>query len=256
MRPAPTVQELVALLSDRSWGPESVYSVRRPAIDYGVSSVDIIDLNQVAWADESLESPATLCAEVVRAHAGRRSRWAMPRSRVSELLARELEAAGYACLFTLAMAKDLAGLDPAAPTVEEVLDLEALRDWHRVRVSSGRAVGVPSEAELQEELALGRGSGGRYRQLLVREGGQVLSAGGILHYPEVRAGYLWGGGTANEGRRRGAYRALIEGRLALLAGLGCERAWTVTLEGTPARAFRALGFVEVAPYFIFERPRG
>lgn len=244
----PTVDEICALLGDRSWGPPGTSSVRRAEIDFGVCPQDLLELNSVTRVDPIAAHPEALIAEVLAAHRGRRSRWNLPRSMIDEAMAGALERAGYRRLYTVAMALEVPAAPEPAP-LENVVDRVGLRDWHGLRVAAGRSQRLPDEASLQAELRLG--AGGRYRPVLLRAGGRAIAAGGLTLYPG--AGLLWGGATAPDARGRGAYRALVRGRVAMLAAMGVARAWTVTIEGAAQRALASVGFTDVAPYFTFER---
>ncbi|MBK8482198.1 MAG: hypothetical protein IPL40_13695 [Proteobacteria bacterium] len=217
---------------DFFWAPSDALVVDRPELLYIRSPRDLPHLNTVARLRAKLDRVPALLEEVMKAHAGRRSRCLVSSRQARPGLEAQLRRAGYqpghehgAC--SIAPERYTPRPLDEGLVVERVGSIQQLRDSAEVsRRAFGAAerdeVGDANDAQLECDLACLTGPMARISRFVAYDSasGQPLSTGGLNVYPALRFGFLWGGGTAPEARGRGAYTAIVARRLALARQLG------------------------------------
>jgi hypothetical protein len=235
---------------DTFWLPPDAAVVDRPELMYLSTPRDTATLNSVLRVRAGAERLPALVGEVSAAHAGRPSRWALtpqwPRDALEPLLAD----AGYAVEHEhYGYALEVSGYRPggrAGVCARPAADRQGLLDWLRV---SGLAFGsslyaTASEAELDSYLDACTRPGARVHRVVAYDEatGEPLSAGGLTAFPELRFGFLWAGGTAPEARGRGAYSAVLAGRIAWAAAQGLTHVGLYARVDTSAPIVHRQGF--------------
>lgn len=135
------------------------------------------------------------------------------------------------------------GIDvPGDVTAEVVRTEEQFRELDRINVAVWEHQSALTDDGLREELdeiaeSLSSGTGGR---VLARLDGVAVSTGGCT----VADGFvrLWGAATLREARGRGAYRAVLAGRLRLGAEMGATTALVKGRISTSAPILARAGF--------------
>ncbi len=245
---------------DLFWLPGDVRAVDRPELLYTACPRDAAGMNRVLRVRAGPERVGALVAEVLAAHAGRRSCWQLSPGSDSPALRAALEAAGYAPGevhdgYSLSTADR--GLPPARGiAARPVRDMAGLLDAIAV---TERAFGqdlMLTEAILDGYLAGCTAPGARVHRVVAydAETGEPLSTGGITAYPALRFGLLWGGGSAPEGRGRGAYAQVLAGRLAWARSRGLERVGMYARVNTAGPIAAAKGFTRHGPMTFWVRP--
>lgn len=205
---------------DFFWAPPDAVIVDRPELLYISCARDVPHLNTVTRLRAGAERLPGLVDEVVRAHAGRRSRWSVLHGRSHEALQAQLARAGYAPV----QEHDAFALSPesykAVPApgivVKRVDSIERLRHSDDVRRQAFDEPNADAdEATLQRTLEGCTGPEARGTRFVAYDAasGQPLSTGGLNSFPTLGFGLLWGGGTVAEARGRGAYSAIVASRL-------------------------------------------
>ncbi len=225
----PSMDDLVEQTQwDGFWLPPWATVVDRPELRYTHATVQQSVLNMVVRVrqpDGSVDL-SQLVDEVDRAHRSVPSQWLLaPRSQLPGLPVR-LEAGGWqqgpahhlrtrAVDDRFSAANDLVvrPVDRAATLIDCIQTAE-------------QAFGGPqtaiSEARVADELAVL--ATGRARRFVVYDPGSdtPMASGGINLYPALQIGFLWAAGTHPDHRGRGAYRALLNARLACAQRAGCS----------------------------------
>lgn len=131
---------------------------------------------------------------------------------------------------------------PDDVTAEVVRTIDQIRELDRINVAVWEHQNPLSEQGLRDELdenneSLASRSGGR---ILSRVDGTAVSTGGCT----IADGFvrLWGAGTLPEARGRGAYRAVLAGRLQLGAEMGATTALVKGRISTSAPILARAGF--------------
>ncbi|RNI18064.1 hypothetical protein [Flexivirga caeni] len=86
--------------------------------------------------------------------------------------------------------------------------------------------------------------------------GRPAATGGTTYVADGRVAKLWGGASAGWARGRGAYRAVLEARLAAACDRGCEIAVVGGRLGTSAPILRRAGFRQYGEEFMLRVPVG
>lgn len=125
--------------------------------------------------------------------------------------------------------------------VRRVEDMATLRDCV---AAAGRAFGradTSSAAELEADLRACT-VGGRVRRFVAYDGSEPIGAGGLTAFPDLGFGLLWAGAVVPEARGRGAYRALLDARVAEARRMGLSRVGLYARVGTSNPIVARLGF--------------
>ena len=158
----------------------------------------------------------------------------------------ELQRRGARHFDTVAvLARPIAGIAIDVPdevTAEVVRTEEQFREVDRINVAVWEHQSALTDDALREELdeiaeSLASGTGGR---VLSRVDGVAVSTGGCT----IADGFvrLWGAATLPEARGRGAYRAVLDGRLRLGAEMGARTALVKGRISTSAPILARAGF--------------
>lgn len=158
----------------------------------------------------------------------------------------ELQRRGARHFDTVAvLARPIAGTSIDVPdevTAEVVRTEEQFREVDRINVAVWEHQSALTDDALREELdeiaeSLASGTGGR---VLSRVDGVAVSTGGCT----IADGFvrLWGAATLPEARGRGAYRAVLDGRLRLGAEMGATTALVKGRIATSAPILARAGF--------------
>jgi GNAT superfamily N-acetyltransferase len=247
---------------DLFWAPRDAVVVDRPELLYISCPRDVPYLNMVARVRAGPDRLPSLVAEVVQAHAGRRSRWPVLHSRDRASLEAELDRAAYAPgqehhVYVVAPRSYRRRPAPGI-VVQRIGSIEQLRDSHRVRRAAFGEHESPEEdaSELARELESCSGPGARVIRFVAydAETRRPLSAGGINLLPALGFGFLWGGGTMPDARGRGAYSAVLAARInhALRAGLSLVGLFARVDTSAPVVARQ--GFSRHARMVYWDRP--
>lgn len=181
-------------------------------------------------------------AEVIRAHGAARSRWRLRPDQPA--LERRLAAAGYQGAAAQSMRLRLTeAADLSDPEPLRVRERSEVLSWYRVFCASrGHR---PVERDAPWEALLGPAS--PHHLFLARVDG-VPVACGALQVDRIRGvGLLWGGGTVPHAQGQGAWRALVQARLAVARALDLRWAATTALVDTSQPGLAALGFEVCGP---------
>lgn len=251
---------LEGTLWDHYWLPPWATRVEREEVIYTRSDRPLQALNMVVKVRAQGAALEGVVEEVSAAHAGVPSRWLLSASSRSAELEGLLAEHGYAEEHQhFAYAVDPRRWQPRARedlVVEAVADARGIREVISV---AARAFGDPDvdpgEDRVADELAGVTGPAPRTHRFLARDSvsGAPLSGGGMNWFPELRVGFLWGGGTVPEGRGRGAYRAVVDARVARAAALGAGLVGVYARVDTSAPILEALGFTRHGPLVSWSR---
>jgi hypothetical protein len=247
---------------DLFWAPPDAVVVDRPELLYISSPRDVPYLNMVARVRAGPDRLPALVAEVVQAHAGRRSRWPVLHSRDCGSLEAELGRAGYAPgqeHHVYALPPESYRRRPAAGiVVERIGSIERLRDSHLVRRAAFGEHESPEEdeSELARELESCSGPGARVIRFVAYDqgSGRPLSSGGINILPALGFGFLWGGGTIPDARGRGAYSAVLAARIDHARQAGLSLVGLFARVDTSAPIVAGQGFRRHARMVYWDRP--
>lgn len=97
------------------------------------------------------------------------------------------------------------------------------------------------------------GPGRRVLRVVAWEGDRALSSGGVTLHPKLDLGLLWAGGTVPDGRRRGAYSAVLEGRIHATAAVGISAVGVYARDDTSGPVVESQGFTRLEPMVAWER---
>ncbi len=241
---------------DLFWLPRHVRVVDRPELLYGIAPEDRPLYNGVYRSRG--DRPETLVAEVLDAHAGRRSRWLVPPTWDASRHEAALESAGFEldqALATYAISTDTALPFGDTFVAERVLGRTSLLEWHDVMAHCFGPTLSPSESEIEYELSLCSGPDPRVIRVLVRErsSGAPVSAGGSTVFPKLGVALLWSGCTLPDARGRGAYRLCLAERLAAARRAGCLTMGLFARPESSAPIVCRLGFTEGGTLRLWER---
>jgi len=244
---------------DVFWVPEDVRVTDRPEVLYTACDRPLDMLNMVTRVRAAPGDIPAIVAEVAAAHEGRPSRWQLSPGNRSDALERALLAAGYASGdehygYTI----DVAGYRPASPrriTHRPVVDLQGLRDAINV---AERAFGSPlnfSDEDMASFLEDCTKPNARVHRTVAYDGatGAPISSGGLTAFPDLGFGFLWAGCTVSEARGRGAYAAVLAGRIAHARSLGLDRVGLYAKVDTSAPIVERNGFTRSGPMVFWTR---
>lgn len=176
---------------------------------------------------------------------GLRFRWSvMPDCTPSDLAAR-LAARGLVASEVVAMSLPLSAGHGSA-MAREVSEPDA---FTRVMAEGW---GAPFEALLHVNRAVLADPARRQRLFVSFVDGEPAGAAGMMVFE--RSAYLLGGVVLERFRRRGAYRALIEARLAVAHAAGCGLATSHANAKTSAPLLAQWGFTEQFRFLSFSDP--
>lgn len=250
-------------LWDHYWLPPWATRVERPEVIYTHSARPMQSLNMVVKVRAQGSALAQIVDEVSAAHAGVPSRWLLAQASHSPELEGLLADRGYVEEHQHhAYAADPRAWNPAPDrglVVRPVTDAQGIRDVISVAT---RAFGDPppdlGEDRIADELAGVTGPAPRTHRFVACDAasGAPLSSGGMNWFPALRVCFLWGGGTVPEGRGRGAYRAVIDARMARAQALGAELVGVYARVDTSAPILEALGFARHGPLVSWARDGG
>jgi len=248
-------------LWDLFWLPAWAGVVDRPGVLYTHSSRDQHALNQVLRVRGPVEALPETVAEVDRAHRGVCSRWLLCRDSQHPALPPLLLRHGWMPEHrhhVRAVQVDRLQV-PASPgvTVRAVADAPTLRDCIAVcNAAFGHDFEALSEARLADELSqLGRADAQVHRFVAYDDAsGRPMASGGLNTFPSLGVGFLWGGGTLPELRRRGAYRAVVAARLQRARAVGCDIVGVYARVDTSDPIMAALGFERHGTMLSWARP--
>jgi hypothetical protein len=239
---------------DFFWVDDQARVVDRADVAYTVSTRNRPFLNCV-YRTRSARL-GELVSEVRRAHEGRSSRWLVYDTSDSP---RDLEASLRAAGYEPEHEHMTCVIDPSdAPSHApqcEVRQVRTMSELDDALVVLARAFDLgPEEQDRDRLLAACTGPGARVTRFVAYVGGAPASSGGINVYPELRAAYLWGGGTVPELRGRGAYAAVLSARLvhARLRGIDVAGIYARTTSAAPI--VLRLGFRQVGRMVGFSHP--
>lgn len=136
--------------------------------------------------------------------------------------------------------------------VRRVSDMGTLRDAVR---AAGEAFGRP-DTSTDAELALDLRActeGTRVRRFVAYDGDRPIGAGGLTAFPDLRFGLLWAGAVVPEARGRGAYRALLDARIAEARRLGLTRVGLYARVETSSPIVARLGFASHGEMVFWDR---
>lgn len=248
-------------LWDLFWLPEWATVEDRPGLLYTHSVRDQHALNQVLRVrGPEAELPARV-AEVDEAHRGVTSRWMLCRDSQLPALPPLLLRHGWMPEHRHHVrATEVAKLAvPPSPgvRVRAVEDAQTLVDCIRVcERAFGRDVQAVPDDRVADELGQLRRPGAQVHRFVAydEQTGRPMASGGLNTFPDLGVGFLWGGGTDPEFRRRGAYRALVAARLARAGARGCDLVGIYAREGTSDPIMAALGFEKHGTMLTWVRP--
>ncbi len=144
---------------------------------------------------------------------------------------------------------DRTGINPAV-AVRRV-DEASRSDWHRTFVD-GFAT-TPEDRRLNDELATVLVHVPDAVHLLAELDGEFVGCGSL--YRQGRVGWVGGGATLPQFRRRGIQTAMLDARIVLARELGCDLiAATATSASASSRNMQRHGFTLAATIAIMTRP--
>ncbi len=147
----------------------------------------------------------------------------------------EVQHHAYVCAVDAYQGRDSDGIE--GRIVRTMPELEAFQTVNQ------RAFGKSVQRTRSEmEQFLRDGLGPRIRRVVAWDGEQPVAAGGITAHPRVGMGFLWAGGTVEEARRRGAYSAVMAGRIAWARQVGLPYVGLYARVDTSAPVVEAQGF--------------
>ena len=240
---------LEASLWDLFWLPPWASVVDRPELLYTRSDQDQLVLNMLLRVRAEAARIPALVEEVGRAHAGVRSRAMVAPGSRSTALDEAFHRGGWQveALHHGYVTRPDASRWQIRPSIEvrAVADAATLRDAIAVSgLAFGREAEAVSEARIQDELGQCTGPDARVQRFVAYDSAtqEPLSTGGLNLFPKLGLGFLWGGGTAPEGRGRGAYAGVVAARLKRAAEAGCGLVGVYAREGTSAPIVERQGF--------------
>ena len=248
-------------LWDHFWLPPWATRVERPGLIYTHSSRDNPGLNMVPKVRLRGEPLEAAVREVGARHEGVSSRWLLAPASHSAEVEGALTRGGYAEEHLHdGYATDPRSWSPAprsGVSAAPVTTAQDLSDLLRVGQAAFGATGLDLSAErVADELAACTGPEARVIRVLARDTvtGEPLCGGGLNLFPALGVAFLWGGGTVPRGRGRGAYRAVVDARLAAAAAAGCRLVGVYARRETSAPILAALGFEKHGPLVSWARP--
>ena len=211
---------------DFFWAPPDADVVDRPELAALRCARPMGYLNNVTRSRAPAGGWPALVDEVGAFHRYGVSRWCVPDTFDTRELESALEAAGYAPSHhhdaRAARPSDYHARPSGDFEVRRVASLEALRDCIGVTTRAFGRDDPMGDAELRRQLDQCIDRRGRVHRFVVYREGEPISSGGLGWYPELRFGFLWGGGTAPDARGRGAYSAIVKARIEHARALGAE----------------------------------
>lgn len=244
---------------DFFWVPDDARAVDRPELAYLASSRDLPMLNTVVRTRAAADALPALVAEVGAVHRRVTSRWNVPPTFDPGPLEAVLAEGGWAPAYTYAgytLPVDRGSPASAAGVgVERIADEAALEGALAVSAAAFGGDWTLTPAQAARDLAACADPAGRVHRFLARApDGRPVSTGGLSIFPALSFGFLFGGCTAPDFRGRGAYRAILEARLAVARRLGVARVGLYGREETSGPIVARLGFDRHGPLVQWDRP--
>ena len=246
-------ERLEATWLDTFWVPPHVEVVDIGALKLLRSEADYPPYNMV------LRLPAQdldgAIAAVLEEHRGRRSRVLVfgERPEAEEALSR----AGYeAAIHHHGWSVDTATFSPRPhPGVEarEVRTREELLAMLEVNDAAFGKHAERTDAEIDQFLRDSTRPDRRVVRVVAWQGERALSGGGVTLYPSLDLGLLWAGGTRPEARRRGAYSAVLAGRILAAGAAGIGTVGVYARDDTSGPVVAAQGFTRHERMVAWER---
>lgn len=209
---------------DFFWIPDDAAVVDRPELLYVRCPRDLPLLNCVTRTRVREPLLRRVVEEVREAHRGVTSRWLVRDLGGRRALETALDGSGYAPAFDHgAYALELEGSPGSPPCsfeVRHVQDIEGLRDWYAVADDVFGSPCTHPDHELRTFLEACTGPRARVHRFVAYAGGQPVSCGGMTSFAALRFGYLWAGATVASARGKGAYRSVLDARVAHARTLG------------------------------------
>ncbi len=245
---------------DFFWVPADAVVVDRPDVAYVSCPRPSPFLNCVTRTRAMPDELHDLIEEVGEAHGHTTSRWLVRHRPETEALARALEAAGYAPAYEhRACLVEVDRFQPRAVsgiTARVVSCREELLAVIRVAEAAFGSRTQFSPAEIDQYLEECTRPGGRVRRFLAYDEstGAPLSAGGMTLFPDLGFAYFWGGGTIPEARGRGAYSAVLAGRIEEARAAGLRSVGLYARIDSSAPVVRKQGFELHGTMSYWDRP--
>lgn len=246
---------------DFFWVPADAEVVDRPELLYVRCPRDAPHLNAVTRVRAAPGALPALIEEVVRAHAGVRSRWMVVERPESAPLKQALQRAGYApANETHASAIAVDDHRPRRAEgieVRRVETLEGLRHCVAVIEQAFPGSRQITAEELALDLSICTGPGARVQRYVAHDAGsgEPVASGGLTLFPALRFGFLWSGGTVPAARGRGAYSAVMAARIAGARELGLTHVGLYAFTDTSAPIVARQGFSRHGAMTFWERDR-
>ena len=246
---------------DLFWVPPDLTIIDRPELlllSYPRTAHGLNAVHRLRAPDADMPG---LVAEIARHHTGRASRVQLYPSSLRPGVTDALSDAGYApthehSAYTLPTDTQRPPIS-ADLVVHPVDTMARLDDALQVRIQAfGLSEALPSAEERQRYLADCTGPGARVHRFVVydRHTFAPLSAGGMTTFPDLSFGFLWAGGTISEGRKRGAYSALITARVQRASQRGIARVGLYARLGSSAPILARQGFERHGPMVHWNHP--
>lgn len=245
---------------DLFWIPDDVSIVDRADVLLLRCERPVQMLNSVLRSEASEDRIDALVDECRALHAHTTSRWWVSDTRPRAHLEAALRRGGYASGHHHEARGIAVGALVARPrsdvAVHAIDSAERMR--HSIHVTS-EAFGHTdafSDEEIARDVTLCTRPGARVHRFVAydRAGAPVASAS-MTSFPDLRFGFLWGGGTIPAARGQGAYFALLARRLEVAGRLGLTRVGLYARSSTSAPIVTRCGFERWGEMTYWELPR-
>lgn len=246
---------------DTFWLPNYATRVDRPELLYLKSDRDFSLVNTVIRIRGDASTLPALVEEVSQAHAAVTSRYLISPNNAHPTLAQLLQAHHYSPqhehfgYVSPVDTLDLARQVNARFAARQVQDLDQLQDFEQVKreVFGGNPLTQP---ELERELKNCTGPAPRVLRFVAYDltTKMPVSCGAINLYPQLKFGFLWGGGTIDSARGQGAYAHILRARQLAARALNLDAVGLYARTGTSAPIVAAQGFIKCGPMIDWSRP--
>ncbi len=219
-------------------------------------------LNSVLRTAAQASALPALVAEVAAMHAHCVSRWIVTDTVDRAPLHAALRDGGYtpavhheARIARVATSRIRSGGDFS---VRRVDSMDSLRQQAWVMdMAFGNAIPVTEES-LRKDLHYCTGPEARTHRFVAYEAGESgempISGGGMTVYPELGFGLLWGGGTIETARGKGAYSAVLAARIEMARKLGIAYVGLYARSDTSAPIVARQGFERWGEMMYWDGP--
>jgi hypothetical protein len=252
-------ERLERAMWDLFWIPDDVTVVDRADLLLLRCDRPVRLLNTVLRAVATPDRIDTLVDECRGLHAHNASRWWISDTRPSAHIEAALIRGGYSAGHRHeARGVDVAAFQPRPSSEFSVRAIDTVeRMRHCVQVGNeafGRVESFSDEA-LARDVARCIEPGARLHRFVAydRSATPVASAS-MTSFPDLRFGFLWGGGTIPSARGRGAYSSLLASRLALAHELGLALVGLYARAATSAPIVTRWGFEQWGEMTYWDRP--